>query len=125
MPKMICMPCNQEFSSEASYLKHKESGHTTKGQALEGPGDVSAPTPEFLEAVARIESQKDEQPPTPERPQLPDPKPIALTYVYTGDCPSCRRQPSTLELQVKDTFFVIAYCDNCKKQLMEKEVVKL
>lgn len=49
------------------------------------------------------------------------PSPIVLTYRYTGTCPDCNKEVSTLELDIKDTHAVVAYCANCNKQLQSRE----
>lgn len=124
----ICMPCGMEFPSEASFQQHKDSGHTTKGGLLMPPSAV--PSPEFMETVQRLEAQAltptvpladPTKAPDGSELKLPEAKPIVLTYVYTGDCPTCIKPISTLELNVKDSHFVVAYCEICKKQLNERE----
>lgn len=55
--------------------------------------------------------------------------PIKLAYVYKGACDTCRNPVETLEQDIdvdgKERHFVLAYCLNCKKQLLNKEVKKL
>lgn len=124
------MECNQEFASDALFQQHKQSGHQTKGSSLEPLPTTAMPTPEFMEAVQRIEAEVLAPSPKLNNPavaldgtklEVPEPKPIKLKYVFEGDCPTCRKPVSTLELQVKDSHFVIAYCETCKQQLQERE----
>lgn len=125
---MICVPCSMEFPDDAIFLVHKKSGHIDKSKGLPIVGPGVEPNPEFVEAVNRIEARKDEPPPVsthPERPKLPDPRPITLTYNYLGDCPVDRSPPTTIELDIEDKHFAVAICPNCKKQLASQQVEKL
>lgn len=135
---MMCITCSLDFPTDADFLVHKKSGHTdmTKGTPLDGPSAVVVgpdikPTEEFAAQVARIEAKANEPPPAPpkpnfpERPILPDPKPITLTYNYIGECPTCRNPVSTLELDVAKVHCVVAFCARCNKQLASREEKKL
>ena len=117
----LCIPCNQEFPSEASFQEHKKSGHKTKGVSLVAP--QGTPTPEFLEQVQRIEGKK--EPVDNTNLKMPDPKPISLTYVFVGECPSCHGPVTTLEVDVEKEHVCICYCNNEKKQLESRKVEKL
>lgn len=122
MAKMLCVPCSMEFSTETDYVIHKKGGHVDKSKGLLVVGPNSEVDPEFAATVARIEAKKNE-PPTPDtpapvqRPELPDPKPVKLTYHFEGECPTCRNPVTTLELDIDSTHAVIAHCVKCNKQL--------
>lgn len=129
MAKAICMKCSLEFSTESEFSVHKSGGHVDKSKGLPLVGPGVEPDPEFAATVARLEAKASEPvqttPPVPTpRPELPDPKPIVLTYHYEGDCPTCRNPITTLELDV-DTHAVIAYCTRCNKQLEVRKEKKL
>lgn len=150
MVKMICVPCAQEFPSEEEYIKHKKSGHQTKGAPVVGPGvpQEAAPTPEFLEQVARIEAKEAERsrvkrttgagsvrnsPPnalqeltgTEVTSDQSQPIPISLKYVFVGQCPDHLVDIETYCLSAGGKYFAVAVCPVDKKQLVEREVVKL
>lgn len=137
MSKMMDIQCNVEFPTEASYFAHKKSGHKTgldKATPLDTlpiptppPGVQTAPSPEFMEIVNRIEAEPAPSNPTPSQhpTSLPPADPIRLEYVYTGVCPDDRSPVTTLEIDVASKHFAIAFCGSCKKQLENKEVSKL
>jgi len=142
MGKMIDAQCNVEFPSDALYLVHKKAGHKgglEKATPIEAPPlptpppgvmPESAPSPEFLEMVSRIERKKETPPesnPTPSQhpSELPQSKPISLEYHYSGECPDCRTPIATLEIDVEKKHFCIAFCSSENKQLQSREVAKL
>lgn len=140
MAKMMCIPCNVEFPSDALYMKHKQSGHKLmeKATPLESlpiptapPGvpPEALPSPEFIEQVKRIEEEKkpteEATKPSQHPSELPKAIPLTIEYIWKGEHEKCRRQPSTLKLEVGGKFFSVAYCETCKEQLESKEVAKL
>ena len=140
MAKVLCIKCNYEFPSDAIYETHKKSGHQfmSNGTPLEDPNpqpevppgipSESLPTPEFIAQVQAMETPQPEEPaPTPSThpTELPPVKELKLTYVWVGECETCRIPPTTIELDVKDSHFVVAVCDRCKQQLQSQEVAKL
>lgn len=91
-----------------------------------GIPDSAAPSPEFLEAVKRIEGQTEEPTKASQHPpELPEAQPLKLTYKYVGECPEHRTPVDTLELDVAKSHFCIAYCASGKHQIESREVVKL
>jgi len=42
--------------------------------------------------------------------------PIVLTYHFVGQCPICRREVDTVDLEVEGKLFMMAYCAPCKKR---------
>ncbi len=126
MAKALCIQCGMEFPNDEVYQKHKSSGHKIKGTSILPTSipESAIPTPEFIAQVQQIE-QKESEVEKVSRPTVPDPTPITLTYKYIGQCPTCRNEVTTLELEIKEDYFVSAYCLNCKKQLSNKKVTKL
>jgi hypothetical protein len=123
-----------EFSTDAEYKAHKESGHTLPGTPLPGPdgNPVAVPSPDFIEAVERIKKQGEiQQLPEAVPNNSPIPAPIRLTYLYTGHCPDCNLVVNTLELDLtvgktkEQVHVVAAFCPNCKKQIESREVQRL
>jgi len=139
MAKIMCVPCSVEFESDAVYLKHKKSGHTEfldQSTPLDSP-PIPTPlvpqeamlTPELVEMINRIDG-KDKAPEEPSKAsqhpsELPKAAPLVLEYIWKGEHEKCRRQPSTLKLEVGGKFFSVAYCESCKEQLESREVTKL
>lgn len=134
MATIMCIPCSMEFSSEKEFQAHKVSGHTTKGKPLTSP-DVPAditPTPEFLEAVERIENKKAEvtsnvegRTDTSTTPLPEKIDPVKLTYLFKGSCPKHRVAVETYEVDVMKKHIVLAICPRDKEQLLSLEVAKL
>ena len=137
MAKFIDNQCNVEFPSDADYLLHKKANHskeTLKGNRLEtsipsGVPPEALPSPEFIATINRLESQKQEEEPS-SRPsqhptELPAAAPIKLTYVWTGECSEHRRPVSSLELDVAEKHFSIAFCPAGNHQIEAKEVAQL
>lgn len=128
----MCIPCSLDFPDDATFLVHKKSGHVDKSKGLPVVGPDQNPDPEFAATVARIEAKKNEPetppepvPNLPARPEIPDPKPVKLTYHYEGECPTCRNPVTTLELDIDSTHAVIAHCVKCNKQLEARKEKKL
>jgi formamidopyrimidine-DNA glycosylase len=74
--------------------------------------------------------KKKAKPPIKERQKAPvDPKtqtqPIVLVYKYEGQCTSCGVPIETIDLDMKTTYYVLAWCSNCKKKLRQRKVIKL
>ena len=126
----ICIKCNLDFPSEASYELHVKSGHTKQGIGVlitsPNVAPEALPTPEFMEALNRIEAKQEEAKVTP--PVIPVEvvsDPIKLTYLFKGNCPTDKTVVETIELEADDKYYVIARCPTCKVQLETKKVVKL
>lgn len=92
------------------------------------PGDL--PSAEFLQTIKEMEEAKNAPPPPkptvaqPTKPQTPSAQPIQLTYKYTGACEN-GHQVATLETDVENKHFAIAYCLQCNKQVESREVANL
>jgi hypothetical protein len=139
MSKVIDVQCNVEFPTDALYLKHKKSEHTLylkKATPIEAPPESTfppglpvdaMPSQEFIEQVQRIENPEitDDSTPSQHPSELPPAIPLTLGYIWTGEHEACRRQPSTLKLEVDGKFFSVAYCESCKVQLESREVASL
>lgn len=98
------------------------------------PGDL--PSPEFMKTLAEIEKASQAPPQTPtskprdflakDPPSLPvaPKKPLLLTYQYEGQDKE-GHDVATLETDLGDRHFVIAYCLTEKRQIEAREVAKL
>jgi len=134
MKEVLCIECGMSFPSEIAFQAHKQSGHKTKGKLLTSPEIPTeiAPTPEFLEAVNRIEAKKAEVTPNTsggaDPPVIllpPSTDPVRLTYLFRGNCPTHNIPVETYEVDVMKKHIVLAICPKDKQQLLSKEVVKL
>jgi hypothetical protein len=112
---------------------------------IEMPTPASGePTPEFIHMMedlnrrtagtplnpSGVEGVTTAEPLAPLAPIAPpvvkqEDKPIILGYKYTGTCPSCHQDVSTLELDADGKHFAVAFCLFEKKQIESKEVVNL
>ena len=54
-----------------------------------------------------------------------DPKPLKLTYKFTGNCSECKGEVETLEIDANEKHFVNAFCIRDHKQLLSFEVADL
>lgn len=139
---VMCIPCNFKFISEEAFQVHKQSKHTifVNGTPIEDPTPPqepvipdgippeALPSPEFIQQVQEMEKAKQadqDSKPSQHPNELPPAKELKLTYLWVGECPTCRIPPTSIELDVRDIHFVVAICDRCKAQLDSKEVAKL
>lgn len=131
-------------------VKLEEVASTDITEIINGdlpPGVPSEALPDqaFLDTIARIEGVDPAPDPTaieahkremeamlaaapkqePTKPK--EVRKIELTYVYTGDCPTCKNPVITLESDIDlgkaggKKHFVSAFCINCKKQIFSRE----
>ncbi len=134
---VLCIPCGLEFPSDLSYRMHKKESHGGQipgGSGMtnglpEGVTEEMLPSPDFVEAVNRIENPIVTNPAEAIVQQLVAPivgEPIALTYKYTGTCPE---HPTTLVdtimLDVERSHFAIAFCSVCKTNKYTRRVSRL
>lgn len=103
-----------------------------------GVSPADLPDPDFLATIAEMEKEAAR----PQKPVLPqttksqgivenspprpvtEKKPITLTYKYTGQ-DEVGHDVATLETDVADKHFAIAYCLQCNKQIESREVANL
>lgn len=142
----LCFQCNMKFTSAALLTEHEKSGHQLPGEPITKdiiPPGVPLATPEMLAVVERQRKRELEQakqvaqstpPPSVNTlpdgtvvttPEPPKPEPIKLTYLYIGQHDKCMGQVKTLEVDVKDSHVVLAYCQNCNIQIESREEKKL
>lgn len=142
----MCVQCSMNFLSYDEYEQHKRSGHTIPGITIVDPGQslpsgipMSAlPDEDFAQRIKEMEESQATPPTDPITAEahkkemaarLEDlkvkPKTLILTYQWTGDCPTCVKAVSTLELKVEKRCFSIAFCDQCRNQINQREVVDL
>lgn len=53
------------------------------------------------------------------------PLPIELNYKYSGQCPTCHSQVTTIEVGLEEKNAVTAFCVPCNKTLQQKLVVPI
>ena len=93
----------------------------------------SQPTPEFIEAVNRIEAKKLEQAVAPIHNPLPEiAKPVTklppiehipvLEYKWKGMCPVCINPVETIMVSTEKTLHAICYCVFCKRTIDDIKV---
>ena len=106
----ICPQCFSEqtgpleFDTEEEFKEHIKKVHTIGAKQ---PEQINKPKP-----VAA------------EQPKA-EPKPIKLTYQYTGQCAKCGGQVDTLDISIRNDYFIVAWCNNCKNKLTQRKVTKL
>lgn len=131
------MKCNPVTDiPDGQYVEHVNVVHNGKPQAKMTPLDPNLPPDaEFQETWAEIQkfeaeekAKKAQQPPP--APQLAQPvistekKPVELTYKYVGQAED-GHSVETLELDVADKHFVIAFDPVEKTQVESREVADL
>ena len=105
-----CSKCESQFETKALLVAHMPEHIIAKGKVIKKE-DLTASPGKLIS--------------TPPPANKPKPKPIELTYVYTGLCPTCGGQISTLEIDIDKKHFCIAHCNRCNKQHDTREVKKL
>lgn len=117
---VLCMQCNEEFGSLQELQEHMKKTHIqTRRQEFKVPVDRSIPN---------INPVKDKplEPQIKAKPFVPvPPDPIKLEYVYHGQCPQCRNNITTLNINISDNEYRIAWCEGCKLQLAQKRVIPI
>jgi len=125
-PNFLCTTDNQSFPSLEALEAHERSGHQIPGT----PTKNVEINPEFAETLQRIkEAEKAKQlAPTEkqiiEHPKAPEIKPLKLEYTFTGT-DQAGHPVTTLEIDINDTHFVIAYCEVEKTQILSWQVANL
>jgi hypothetical protein len=108
----MCIQCGEDtFDTMSSLTQHIKNIHVAtirdRGETFED----QPPAP--VEQGSLV----------PSNPALPEP--IVLTYVFTGQCPTCRTYVETLELEVEGKLFMVAYCSTCKVKVFDKKVIPI
>lgn len=130
MVSILCVACQEptEFKIDGDYKNHLKTFHNAastqeaianermKKQNLPAnlPPGIPAealPNKDFIEAVQRIETKKNQPvaPPVPQTPAGTD-KPILLKYRFEGTCPKCHNPVKTIIVDTKGKLFANAYC---------------
>ena len=98
----VCFPTVKEF------IAHEQSGHKIMPKVEATPPPTIAKTPD--------------NPPT--GTGVPEKKPIILEYRYKGTH-DCGNEVDTLGIEVGDSFYVIAYCNNCRVKVTDQRVIPI
>lgn len=120
----ICSLCTdeddmpKEFKNDEEYMAHNKVFHSADSPKLEKPLQPASPRgePQAVEDVLA------------HLPETKVTKAVTLAYVYVGDCLTCGKTLDTLELDVGDKIkehYVIAWCQGCHKQIVQRKVTKL
>lgn len=145
---MQCPKCKKEFDSDGHFRAHLVNDHNAPREIMQGdqnllnvpPGaQVISISPEQVASFDKTDSYvpvtdpppkkkanndtKNSVAPTETKPK--NPEPIELHYTYSGNCPDCGNNATTLLLEVKKELHAIAYCVSCKKNLSYKRVKPL
>lgn len=110
----LCEKCGYESKSLDEYRKHKADHVLGK---IEGS--------QTLVVEEKAENKPIEKPVTETNQPKTDRKPIKLTYLYEGQCETCGKEVTTLEMDVKSEHFVLAYCTACREKKAERKATKL
>jgi len=106
----ICPQCFSEetgpleFETEEEWREHMKTHHTID---VKKPKQINKPKPAAVE-----------------KPKV-KPEPLKLTYKWTGQCSNCGGQVDTLDISIRNDFFVVAWCNGCKRKLAQRKVAKL
>lgn len=135
-PKIIktflCEKCSFEAKSDQDYKQHRIDHNLGK----EFKPYMHPVTGEPVEAIDTIQP---ENKPAVEAPVMPQKglksvgstniTPITLKYIFEGTCPVDNNRietiPLDIEIEKNKKFVVIAWCNNCKKNIQQRVVNKL
>ena len=126
----VCINCGKSFPSLSALIKHTDEVHNKKKEKEEKVVENS----DHLPPVEKETIKNPISSPEPKKfsqGKIPTISPkIELGYKYTGNCPVCNNEVETLMIDVEvskkvSKQFAIAFCNNCKKKLKSREVVKL
>lgn len=120
------MSCNPTTEiPDGLYPDHMKVVHQNKPQSSEiKPLDPNAEIEQTLKEIADFEKQKKSQEKPKSLPPPAEKMPLELTYKYVGNCEN-GHGVDTLENDLDNRHFVVAYCLQCHKQLQSREVVNL
>ena len=85
--------------------------HNTVG-SVKQPQQINKPKPKKVVVVEKPEPKKKLEP-------------LKLTYRWIGQCSVCGGQVETLDIAIRNDFFIVAWCSSCHKKLSQRKVVKL
>ena len=132
---MACPPGNPEIPEENynAHMAQLHGGSQATGRFIKnnvpplpnGVTPADLPSPEFMEVAKQIDSPQPHTITTAKPPTIiTEKKPLELTYKYIGNCEN-GHSVSTLEMDVEEKHFVVAFCLQCNKQVESREVVSL
>lgn len=124
-PSFLCPADDQSFPSLEKLEEHEKSGHAIKGISTKN----QEVTPEFAETLRQMqEDMKSKQ--LAASANIPASfvgipgTPLRLEYTFTG-VDIAGHPVKTLEIDVNETHFTIAYCEVEKKQVLSWQVTDL
>ena len=142
---MLCPKCRVDFPDDRSYRAHAIESHGAPPSILQGdigvvlpqgahmispvsPTDVVAfdETPPYIPTTQRPKKtdkeEKVEQPQEVKEASKESDKPIVLSYKYSGTCPDCHVEVTTVMLTVKEVLHSLALCPKCQNVCQTTEV---
>lgn len=113
MANTLCMQCTTEenevsFPSVKEFIEHEKSGHKIMPK-------VEAPT--VSNTPKSADNPKSSTP-------VSEKKPIILQYKFEG-IHDCGNEVDTLGIEVENSFYVIAYCNNCRVKIIDQRVIPI
>lgn len=98
----LCEKCGKELATHDEYKQHKVNHQLGKSDEVEEQPVQASQTPKKTDRL-----------------------PIQLTYLWKGNCQTCGKTVDTLEIDVGEEHYCIAFCTACKTQKSQRKVVKL
>jgi hypothetical protein len=130
---LMCMFCTigddvVEFPNMMELKKHEMMGHTTRWER-DLPVDPRGEHPSATELKEKKNTQADKAPvataPQPEPEHSLPLLPMKLKYKWEGQCPNCRDDVKTIEVEVGEHSLIIAYCVRCDNKLQQQKVIPI
>ena len=116
-----CGQCGAECNGMVELKDHIRKVHIPERLIKFSKPVVDEGEPKVIE-IKPVENIKEQE--TTIAKEVPPPVPIVLEYKYVG-VDTCGESVVTLEVDVGDKHFVIAYCPKEQKQIEVREVAKL
>ena len=127
----ICTQCSVgdeivEFPDMLELKKHEMLGHESRWEKplpVDPRGDHPSAT-ELKEQKQKKPTSPQVDKPTSEEAIMPL-IPLELKYQWTGQCPTCRDNAKTIEIEMSDHSVVVAYCVRDDKKLQQRRAVPI
>lgn len=121
-----CIHCGRGFPSIQLMQEHIEKVHNNPGI----PDNSQTEEKKEEDKITDIIEKQSQLIETDDPKKVIIKLPLELTYKWIGTCPQCSEEIETIIVDIdvsKRTKkqFAIAFCNNCKKNLKSREVIKL